>query len=130
MVTGVSQLGERHRPIMLAARQRPHPLITPVSRDNPGERIPWQKIHQLGEKRLASSPAPPRKPSEKCQIEFKSTPPQIAKTAFKIMLLAAATPDLPDSNVLPYNLAVTTATPLTNLTISPAQSCDLLETQC
>jgi len=31
------------------------------------------------------------KPSEKCQIEFKSTPRQMTKTAFKIMLLKAAT---------------------------------------
>ena len=44
----------RHGPIMLAARQRPHPLIATVPRDNPGERAPRQKIHQLGEKRLAT----------------------------------------------------------------------------
>jgi len=50
----IGQLGEGHGPIMLGARQRPHPLITPVPRDNPGERAPRQKIHQLGEKRLAT----------------------------------------------------------------------------
>src|SRR5208337_3081967 len=40
------------------------------------------------------SPAPPRKPSEKCQIEFKSTPRQIAKIVFKIMPLNTGAPDL------------------------------------
>jgi hypothetical protein len=39
---------------MLGARQRPHPLIATVLRDNPRERAPRQKIHQLGEKRLAT----------------------------------------------------------------------------
>src|ERR1700730_19210614 len=73
----VGQLGERHGPIM------------------PGERAPRQKIHQLGRKASCRcSPAPPRKPSEKCQIEFKSTPRQIAKTAFKNMPLNTGASDL------------------------------------
>jgi hypothetical protein len=50
----VGQLCERHGPIMLAAGQRPHPLIAAVPRDNPGECAPRQKIHQLGKKRLAT----------------------------------------------------------------------------
>src|SRR5271166_1870888 len=50
----VGQLGERHGPIVLGAGQRPHPLIATVPRDDPGERAPRQKIHQLGEKRLAT----------------------------------------------------------------------------
>jgi len=50
----VGQLGERHGPIMLGAGQRPHPLIAAVPRDNPRERAPRQKIHQLSEKRLAT----------------------------------------------------------------------------
>jgi hypothetical protein len=50
----VGQLGERHGPIVLGAGQRPHPLIATVPRHNPRERAPRQKIHQLGEKRLAT----------------------------------------------------------------------------
>src|SRR5271169_2826993 len=50
----VGQLGERHGPIVLGAGQRPHPLIAIVPRHNPRERAPRQKIHQLGEKRLAT----------------------------------------------------------------------------
>jgi hypothetical protein len=50
----IGQLGEGHGPVMLGARQRAHPLIAAVPRDNPGERAPRQKIHQLGEKRLAT----------------------------------------------------------------------------
>jgi hypothetical protein len=60
---------------VLGAGQRPHPLIAAVPRDNPGERAPRQKIHQLGEKRLATvHQRLLGKSSEKCQIEFKSTP--------------------------------------------------------
>ena len=36
----VGQLRECHGPIVLDARQRPHPLIAAVPRDNPGERAP------------------------------------------------------------------------------------------
>ena len=43
----VGQLRECHGPIVLGAGQRPHPLIATVPRDNPGERAPRQKIHQL-----------------------------------------------------------------------------------
>jgi hypothetical protein len=50
----VGQLSERHGSIMLGTRQRPHPMVATVPRDNPGEPAPRQKIHQLGEKRLAT----------------------------------------------------------------------------
>ena len=35
-------------------RQSPHPPIPAIPRDNPCERAPWQKVHELGEKRLAT----------------------------------------------------------------------------
>jgi hypothetical protein len=50
----VGQLGKRHGSILLGAGQCPHPPIPAIPRDNPCERAPRQKIHELGEKRLAT----------------------------------------------------------------------------
>ena len=50
----VGQLGKRHGSILFGAGQCPHPPIPTIPRDNPCERAPWQKVHELGEKRLAT----------------------------------------------------------------------------
>ena len=49
----VGKLGEGHRPVLLAARERSHPTVAVVTLDDPGKRRPWQKIHELGEQGLA-----------------------------------------------------------------------------
>jgi len=49
----VSQLRERHRSVLLGTAQRSHPSVAAVARNNPRECAPWQKIHELGEQRLA-----------------------------------------------------------------------------
>src|SRR5215831_12337150 len=50
----MGQLGKRHGSILLGAGQCPHPPIPAIPRDNPRECAPWQKVHELGEKRLAT----------------------------------------------------------------------------
>jgi len=49
----VRQLRESHHPVMLGAGQRPYPMVPAVARDDPPERRPRQKIHELGEQGLA-----------------------------------------------------------------------------
>jgi len=47
------QLGERHRPILLGAREGLNPTIATVARDDPRKCAPRQAIHQLREQRLS-----------------------------------------------------------------------------
>ena len=49
----IGQLRERHGAILLGTVQRSHPEVAAVPRNDPPERAPRQKIHQLGEQRLA-----------------------------------------------------------------------------
>ncbi len=50
----IGQLSEGHGPIVLGAGQRPDALVPAIPRDNPREGAPWQKLHELSEKRLAT----------------------------------------------------------------------------
>src|SRR5208337_686033 len=49
-----SKWAEGHTPELLGATERPHPSVAAVALDDTGEGAPRQKIHQLGEKRLAA----------------------------------------------------------------------------
>jgi len=49
----IGELGERHRPVLLGAGQRADPAVTVVAHDQPRERAPRQKVHELREQRLA-----------------------------------------------------------------------------
>jgi hypothetical protein len=63
---------------VLGAGQRPHPLIAIVSRHNPRERAPRQKIHQLGESVLplftGASSETLRKVPDRVQIDTTLKP--------------------------------------------------------
>lgn len=49
----VGQLCERHRSILLGAGERADAMVAAIAQDQTLERAPWQKVHQLGEQRLA-----------------------------------------------------------------------------
>jgi len=49
----VGQLREGHGSELLGAGQRPHPLVATVARHDPMKGLPRQKVHDLGEQRLA-----------------------------------------------------------------------------
>jgi hypothetical protein len=49
----VGQLSEGHCPVLLGAGQDPHPIIPALASNNTVKSCPWEKIHDLSEKRLA-----------------------------------------------------------------------------
>src|SRR5262249_20938170 len=55
----IGQLGKRHKE-MFGAAQRLDVTSTAIPLDNPRKCRPWQKIHQLGEQRLARKHRPLR----------------------------------------------------------------------
>jgi hypothetical protein len=75
-------LGKRHGTILLAAAKRPYPNVAAVPRGDSSKTAPRQKIHKLSKQRLAGVHWPsPRKSSEKCKNQFKSTPGNFAWNA-------------------------------------------------
>jgi hypothetical protein len=49
----VSDLRKSHHLKLRRASKRPHRTVAVITHDNPVERAPWQKIHELREYRLA-----------------------------------------------------------------------------
>ena len=71
----VGQLGEGHGPVLLGAGKRPDPVIAAIPVDDPRESSPWQEVHELSEQGLAGVHEHLLGDnSEKCSIQFKSTP--------------------------------------------------------